>query len=242
MPELGVNIDHVATLREARGNQEPDPVWAAAQAELGGADCITIHLREDRRHIQDRDFELLIQTASVRINLEMACDDAITRMACQNPPAQVTLVPERREELTTEGGLSVHGAESRVQPTIDALRTEGILVSLFLDPAPREIEAALALNIDAVELHTGSYAHASGDTQSDELVSLTRAAELISSAGVAVHAGHGLNYSNVQRVAAIPKMHELNIGHSIISRALFSGLTTAVREMKQLVSNPKLTT
>jgi len=238
MPELGVNIDHVATLREARGNQEPDPVWAAAQAELGGADCITIHLREDRRHIQDRDFRVLLETASVRINLEMACDDVITRMACENRPAQVTLVPERREELTTEGGLSVQGVESRLQPTIDVLQEAGIPVSLFLDPSPRQIDAAVALDINAIELHTGSYANASGDSQSDELVSLTRASELISSAGIAVHAGHGLNYVNVQPVAAIPKMHELNIGHSIISRALFCGLMAAVRDMKNLISHP----
>ncbi len=240
MPELGVNIDHVATLRQARGNQEPDPVWAAVQAELGGADCITIHLREDRRHIQDRDYRVLLETASVRINLEMACDEAITRMACETPPAQVTLVPERREELTTEGGLSVQGVESRLQPTIDALRNAGIAVSLFLDPSPRQIEAAITLDIDAIELHTGSYANASGTSQSDELVSLTRAAELIGSAGVAVHAGHGLNYVNVEPVAAIPKMHELNIGHSIISRAVFCGLTMAVRDMKKLISHSNL--
>ena len=236
MPNLGVNIDHVATLRQARMNNEPDPVWAAAQAELGGADCITIHLREDRRHIQDRDFLILHKTSNVKLNLEMACDPEIVRLACENPPGQVTLVPEKREELTTEGGLDMLAARSQITETISQLKSVQIPVSLFLDPSIPQIEAGIDAGADAIELHTGTYANAGDHRESEELYTITRAAEHIHSAGVILNAGHGLNYMNVLPIASIPYMHELNIGHSIIARAVFTGLSEAVREMKHLIA------
>ncbi len=237
-PKLGVNIDHVATVRQARGTVEPDPVWAAALAELGGADCITIHLREDRRHIQDRDFLILKDTAKVRLNLEMACDDQIVSLACANPPDQVTLVPEKREELTTEGGLELRGNDKVVE-VIDRLRSAGISVSLFLDPDAEPIQRAAALEVDAVELHTGSYADAPAENKKIELIALSKAAELVRDSGMLLNAGHGLTYNNVAPVASIHGMHELNIGHSIVARAVFVGMEKAVREMKQvLISTP----
>lgn len=233
MPRLGVNIDHVATLRQARGGQEPDPVWAAALAELGGADGITIHLREDRRHIQDRDLRLLRQTVQVRLNLEMAADPAIIVVALEVGPDQVTLVPERREELTTEGGLDVVGQRSRIATAVNRCREAGIEVALFLDPEPAQIEAALALELDAIELHTGRYANShEGAPQARELESLRGAAASIVAAGVELHAGHGLKYRNVGPIARLDGMAELNIGHSIVCRAVFVGLERAVREMK----------
>lgn len=236
MPELGVNIDHVATLREARRTFEPDPVWAAAAAELGGADSITIHLREDRRHIQDRDLELLRRTVSVKLNLELASAEEIVAIACRVKPDQATLVPERREEVTTEGGLDVAGQREGVAAAVKKLRDAGIYVSLFLDPDPRQLDLAKSLGAEAVELHTGQYALAkAGKPQGAELVKLIAAGAQIRSAGLALHAGHGLNYHNIQSIAAIPDMHELNIGHAIIARAVFVGLQTAVREMKDLI-------
>jgi pyridoxine 5-phosphate synthase len=236
MPELGVNIDHVATLRQARRTYEPDPVWAAVLAELGGADGITLHLREDRRHIQDRDLGILRQTVHVKLNLEMACDPGVLAIACQVKPDQATLVPERREEVTTEGGLDVAGQPERVAEVIRALQAAGISVSLFLDPHQQQIDAAARLKADAVELHTGQYALAHpGRDQERELEVLRRAAAWVRQSGMALHAGHGLTYHNVRPVAAIEGMHELNIGHSIIARAVMVGLPRAVREMKRLV-------
>jgi len=237
MAVLGVNIDHVATLRQARRTYEPDPVWAAALAELGGADGITLHLREDRRHIQDRDLEILRQTVTVKLNLEMACNQEVLAVACRVLPDQATLVPERREEVTTEGGLDVSGNRDRVAEVIAALRDHGVSVSLFLDPELRQIETAADLKADAVELHTGKYALAKPGPQRDqELAALATAGARVRSAGMVLHAGHGLNYQNVQPVVAIPLMHELNIGHSIVARAVMIGFQQAVREMKDLVS------
>jgi pyridoxine 5-phosphate synthase len=246
MAELGVNIDHVATVRQARRTNEPDPVWAAALAELGGADGITIHLREDRRHIQDRDLEVLLQTVSVKLNLEMACEDAIVEVACRVRPDQATLVPEKREEVTTEGGLEVVGQKDRVGRVIRRLQEAGIVVSLFLDPDPSQILAAAELGADAVELHTGQYALAAekvpdtfsarGDAQHRELRILTKAASVVLKDGMMLHAGHGLTYRNVRPVAAIDGMGELNIGHSIMARAMMVGMVEAVREMKRLIA------
>jgi len=237
MPELGINIDHVATLRQARRTYEPDPIWAAAAAELGGADCITIHLREDRRHIQDRDLELLRQTVSVKLNLELASAEAMVAIACRVKPDQVTLVPERREEVTTEGGLDVVGHRQSVTAAIGKLHEAGISVSLFLDPDARQLDLAKALGAQAVELHTGQYALAkAGAPRDTELATLVAAGKQIRAAGLALHAGHGLNYHNVQPVAAITNMHELNIGHAIVARAVFIGLQAAVREMKELIA------
>lgn len=235
MPELGVNIDHVATLRQARKTYEPEPVTAAALAELGGADGITVHLREDRRHIQDRDLRLLRETVAIKLNLELAVADEIVGIACQVKPDQATIVPERREEVTTEGGLDVLAHHEATQKAIERLKSAGIAVSLFLDPDPQQIEMAKQLGADAVELHTGQYALARGAAQHEQLVALTNAGKLVCDLGMTLHAGHGLNYHNVVSVARIPKMHELNIGHAIISRAVFVGLEQAVREMKQLI-------
>jgi pyridoxine 5-phosphate synthase len=233
MPRLGVNIDHVATLRQARGGREPDPVWAAVQAELGGADGITIHLREDRRHIQDRDLRLLRETVETRLNLEMATDPAIVTIAIAVRPDQVTLVPERRAELTTEGGLDVVGQLTRVSEAVARLKDAGLEVSLFIDPESAQVEAARQLGAAAVELHTGRYADAPhAADRARELAHLIEAGRQVVAAGLALHAGHGLNYQNVGPVAAIPAMAELNIGHSIVSRAVFTGLKDAVREMK----------
>ncbi len=238
MPRLGVNIDHIATLRQARGGQEPDPVWAAAVAELGGADGITIHLREDRRHIQDRDLRLLRQTVQVRLNLELAADPAILALALELRPEQVTLVPERREELTTEGGLDLVSQRPRITEAVHRCRDAGLEIALFLDPEPAQIDAALHLRVDAIELHTGRYANSrEGQPQHTELHALQVAAQTIVTAGVELHAGHGLNYRNVPPVARLERMAELNIGHSIISRALFVGLEKAVREMKNCIND-----
>jgi pyridoxine 5-phosphate synthase len=237
MAVLGVNIDHVATLRQARRTYEPDPVWTAALAELGGADGITLHLREDRRHIQDRDLEILRRTVTVKLNLEMACNQEVMEIACRVLPDQATLVPERREEVTTEGGLDVAGNRARVAEVIARLRDRGISVSLFLDPELPQIETAADLKADAVELHTGKYALARpGPDREKELTSLRAAGARVRSAGMVLHAGHGLNYQNVKPVVAIPDMHELNIGHSIVARAVMIGFQQAVREMKELVS------
>lgn len=236
MAELGVNIDHVATVREARKTNEPDPVWAAALAEIGGADGITLHLREDRRHIQERDLRILRETVTVKLNLEMACEAEVLAIACQVKPDQATLVPERREEVTTEGGLDIASQKGRVAEVMARLRDAGISVSLFLDPDPRQLETAAALHADAVELHTGQYALAKpGVVQQAQLEVLQRAGALVRAAGMTLHAGHGLTYRNVRPVAVIEGMHELNIGHSIIARAMVVGMEQAVREMKRLV-------
>lgn len=235
MPELGVNIDHVATLRQARRTYEPDPVAAAVLAELGGADAITIHLREDRRHIQDRDVRLLRETVNTKLNLELSVADEIVSIACEVKPQQATIVPERREEVTTEGGLDIVSHQNSCLRAIERLQASGIEVSLFLDPDPRQIELARKLGVEAVELHTGQYALSRGAGQQEQLVALTTASKLVSDLGLRLHAGHGLNYQNVASVARIPKMHELNIGHAIVSRAVLVGLERAVREMKALV-------
>jgi pyridoxine 5-phosphate synthase len=235
MPELGVNIDHVATLRQARKTYEPDPVWAAALAELGGADGITIHLREDRRHIQDRDLRVLRETVTVKLNLELACDDEVVGIACQVKPNQATLVPERREEVTTEGGLDVLTNRAAVERALRQLRDGGIFTSLFLDPDLAQIEAGAELGAEAIELHTGQYALARGRAQHEQFAKLAVAGRRVRELGMTLHAGHGLNYQNVQAVASLEGMHELNIGHSIVSRAVLVGMERAVREMKELV-------
>lgn len=230
---LGVNIDHVATLRQARRGVEPDPVWAAAAAELGGADGITIHLREDRRHIQDRDLRLLRETVQVDLNLELAVEPDMVAIAVATRPDQVTLVPERREEVTTEGGLAVAARRGAVAEAVKRLRDAGIRVAAFLDPDPSEIDASVSLGVEAIELHTGRYADArEGRDRDAELEALRAAGARIVSAGVGLHAGHGLDYRNVADVALIPGMAELNIGHAIVCRAVFVGLEAAVREMK----------
>lgn len=235
MPELGVNIDHVATLRQARRTYEPDPVHAAVLCELAGADGITIHLREDRRHIQDRDLAVLRQTVAIKLNLELAADSEMVHIACRARPDQATLVPEKREEVTTEGGLDVAAHRPAVADAIGRLKAAGIYVSLFLDPDPRQIELAKELEADAVELHTGQYALAKGAAQQEQLGALIEAGKLIRRLGLGLHAGHGLNYHNVQAVAQIDDMHELNIGHAIVSRAVLVGMERAVREMKALL-------
>ncbi len=235
MLELGVNIDHIATIRQARKTYEPDPVTAAAMAELGGADCITVHLREDRRHIIDRDVRLLADTVNIKLNLEMSIANDIVDIACQTKPNQVTLVPEKREEVTTEGGLDVAGNYSNIESTVKRLHDAGISISLFLDPEEAQIEAAHKLQVEAVELHTGRYALTSGPERNTCLQELISSGQQIVDAGMTLHAGHGLNYQNVIPVARIDNMVELNIGHSIISRAVFTGLTQAVQEMKQLL-------
>ena len=236
MPALGVNIDHVATIRQARRTIEPDPVWAAALAELGGADGITIHLREDRRHIIDRDVRLLKETVQVKLNLEMAAEEEILGVALETLPDQCTLVPEKREEITTEGGLDVLGQSERVRTACRRLQEAGMEVSLFIDPVAEQITAAAELGADAVELHTGAYADAVTTEETErEFEALATAAEATRAAGLVLHMGHGLTYRNVSRVAAIPGICEFNIGHSIVSRAVLVGLERAVREMKALV-------
>jgi pyridoxine 5-phosphate synthase len=233
---LGVNIDHVATLRQARGGVEPEPVLAAGLAELAGADGITVHLREDRRHIQDRDLAVLCKTVQTHLNLEMACADEIVEIALATHPEQVTLVPERREEITTEGGLDVAGALDRIAKISKRFADAGISVSLFIDPDPAQIRAAAESGAECIELHTGAYANArSRDEVAARLAELFEGAALARSLGLRVFAGHGLNYVNVVPVVAIPEVEELNIGHSIISRAVFTGLERAVREMKTLM-------
>jgi len=235
MPELGVNIDHIATIRQARKTYEPDPVWLAVLAELGGADGITIHLREDRRHIQDRDLRVLRETVQCKLNLELACDPEIVQIGCQSGSDQATLVPEKREEVTTEGGLDVVGNYDSVKAAADSLAQAGIVVSLFLDPEPEQIEAAARMGVAAVELHTGQYALAGGNDRQAQLESLQEAGRQIVDAGMLLHAGHGLNYRNVQPVATIDQMAELNIGHAIVARAVMVGMQQAVREMKELI-------
>ncbi len=230
---LGVNIDHVATLRQARGTPYPDPVHAAQIAEQAGADAITLHLREDRRHIQDRDVELLKQTLQTRMNLEMAITDEMLDKACALRPEDVCLVPEKRQELTTEGGLDVCSQEAVVSHACKRLAEAGCRVSLFIDPDPQQIEAASRCAAPVIELHTGNYADApDAATRQQEYQRLAQAAQLAASLGLQVNAGHGLHYHNVQAIAALPQIHELNIGHAIIARAVLTGLHEAVGQMK----------
>jgi pyridoxine 5-phosphate synthase len=235
MAGLGVNIDHVATVRQARRTVEPDPVWAAAEAELAGADCITFHLRQDRRHIIDRDVPLLRQVVAGKLNMEMSLTEEIVRVALAVKPTQATLVPENRQEITTEGGLDVVGQAKRVAEVTGRLKEAGIIVSAFIDPDERQIEASRQAGCDAIELHTGRYANAApaevGQTLEDLSAGLKMALEL----GLVVHGGHGLTYRNVASVAAMKGFTEFNIGHSVISRAIFVGLREAVREMKRLI-------
>lgn len=238
---LYINLDHVATIRQARKTDEPDPVRAAVLAELGGAEAITVHLREDRRHIQDRDVLLLLQTVRTGVNLELAVNEAGLKFALEHPPLQVTLVPERREEITTEGGLDLAGAERqrRVADAVALLRKASIRNSLFIDPVEATVRASAELGADAIELHTGEYANASPSGRPAELERLRRAAVLGRELGLAVHAGHGLTYENVTPVAAIAEIEELNIGHSVVSRAVLVGMERAVREMAELISNAR---
>jgi len=232
MPKLGVNIDHVATLRQVRLAAYPDVMTAAVHAEMGGADGVTVHLREDRRHIQDADVRLLRQSLSTRLNLEMAATEEMVAIALEVRPHQCTLVPEKRQELTTEGGLDVLGDGAQIRAAIDRLQGEGIPVSLFIDPDLPLVEAAQGLGAKAVELHTGAYAAQPTDGEVERLAAaLTAGRDL----GLVVHAGHGLDYDNAQRLAQIPGFREFNIGHAIVARSLFVGIMDAVREMKELI-------
>ena len=232
---LGVNIDHVATLRQARGTDYPDPVEAALLAEQAGADSITLHLREDRRHIQDHDLARLRDVMRTHMNLEMAVTDEMLGIAATIRPQDCCLVPEKREELTTEGGLDVAGQQRKISDACDTLAAQGIRVSLFIDPDKEQLDAALAAGAPVVELHTGGYADATGGAQDEELERIVTAAAFGEEIGLVVHAGHGLHYENVQPVAAIPQIVELNIGHSIVARSVFDGFATAVGEMKRLM-------
>ncbi len=232
---LGVNIDHVATLRQARRGREPDPLHAALLAEQHGADSITLHLREDRRHIQDRDVLAMREALKTRMNLEIAATDEMLGMALRLLPADVCLVPERREEVTTEGGLDVAGQLPRLAEVCARLAGAGIRVSLFIDPEERQLEAATAAGAPVVELHTGAYAEARGPARAEALHRLAAATRHGAALGLTVNAGHGLDYHNVQPVAALPQLVELNIGHAIVSRAVFTGLGPAVAEMKRLM-------
>ena len=238
---LGINVDHVATVREARQTDEPDPVRAAVLAELGGADLVTVHLREDRRHIQERDVELLLRTVRTELNLELAADEEVVSLAEGWAPAQATLVPERRQEVTTEGGLALAGeARGRIENAVARLQAAGIRTALFVDPDADAVEGAAEIGADAVELHTGEYANAVGrDAASAELDRLRRAARRVRDAGLDAHAGHGLTYENVEPVAAVPELEELNIGHSVVSRSVFVGMQRAVREMKELLERAR---
>lgn len=233
---LGVNIDHIATLRNARGTQYPDPVQAAFIAEQAGADGITVHLREDRRHITDRDVRLLRQTIQTRMNLEMAVTDEMLDIAVELKPHFCCLVPEKREEVTTEGGLDVAGQLDKMSVAVERLAQAGILVSLFIDPDHRQIDAAVAVGAPYIEIHTGAYAEAQGELALQaELHRIAVAAAYAAEKGLKVNAGHGLTYHNVQPIAALPEMHELNIGHAIIGQAVMSGLPAAVADMKVLM-------
>jgi pyridoxine 5-phosphate synthase len=233
--DLGVNIDHVATLRQQRHTRYPEPLQAALLAEQAGADNITLHLREDRRHIQERDVRMLAQMINVRMNLELAAVPAMIDFACAIKPADCCLVPERRAELTTEGGLDVIGAGSALRDSCARLGQAGIRVSLFIDADRAQIDAAAATGAPMIELHTGVYSDAQGGAQARELERLRDAATYAAARGLTVHAGHGLNYQNVTSIAAIPQIVELNIGHSIVSQALFDGFSSAVRTMKALM-------
>ncbi len=236
MARLGVNIDHVATIRQARGGVEPDPVAAAVIAELAGADGITIHLREDRRHIQDRDLKLLRETVKTRLNLEMAATREMVAIALTVKPDICTLVPEKRQELTTEGGLDVRLNMQNIAEAVERLQEGDLLVSLFIDPDPDQIKASDKVGADYVEIHTGAFAEAKDwKSQEQELIKIENAVKLAAKLGLGVNAGHGLNYTNIKKVAAVGGIAEYNIGHSIISRAVLVGLDRAVREMVDLI-------
>lgn len=232
---LGINIDHVATLRQARGVAYPDPLHAALLAEQAGADSITLHLREDRRHIQERDVHLMRAALQTRMNLEMACTEAMITLAERIKPHDVCLVPEKRAELTTEGGLDVVGNYAAVHAATQRLTAAGVRVSLFIDPEAKQLDAAAKLGAPVVELHTGAYAEHARESQMHELHRLQQAARYGASLGLVINAGHGLHYHNVQPIAAIDEVVELNIGHAIIARAVFDGLANAVRDMKRLM-------
>lgn len=232
---LGINIDHVATLRQARGTRYPSPVQAALQAETAGADSITLHLREDRRHIQDGDVHALRGLLATKMNLEMAVTDEMLAIARQVKPQDACLVPERRQELTTEGGLDVAGQFEKVRQACGILAETGIRVSLFIDADTRQLEAAKAAGAPVVEIHTGAYAEAEGEAAHREYLRIRAAVEKGLELGLAVNAGHGLSYHNVQLIAAIPGVEELNIGHAIVAQAIFTGWEAAVREMKRLM-------
>jgi pyridoxine 5-phosphate synthase len=235
MARLGVNVDHVATIRQARRGTEPDPVTAAALCELAGAEGITVHLREDRRHIQDRDLHLLRQTVQTSLNLEMAATDEMVGIALQVMPDCVTLVPEKRQELTTEGGLDVLGQSAVLTSAIGRLRQAGIKVSLFVDPDLAQIRESARLAADCIEIHTGTYCAARGQAQAAELVKIATAITAAKEQGLLIHAGHGLNYVNIRAVVALSGIEEFNIGHSIIARAVMVGMDCAVREMVALL-------
>lgn len=236
MARLGVNVDHVATVRQARGTKEPDPVTAAALAELAGAEGVTVHLREDRRHIQDRDVEILRQTVQSRLNLEMAATDEMVAIALRLRPDCVTLVPEKRQELTTEGGLDVLGQSEHLRPRIAAMQAVGIVVSLFVDPERKQIEAASHVGADFIEIHTGCYCEAvNPESQELELAKIAEAIRVGNQCGLRVNAGHGLNYRNIAPIVALGGIEEYNIGHSIVSRAVLVGMERAVREMVELI-------
>lgn len=233
---LGVNVDHIATLREARGTNYPDPVYAASVAEHAGADGITVHLREDRRHIQDRDIQVLKQTLQTRMNLEMAVTDEMLAIACEVKPVFCCLVPEKREELTTEGGLDVAGQLDKITRAVEQLSAAGIETSLFIDADKKQIDAAIASKAPYIEIHTGHYADADNEqVQKIELIRLIEGIKYAHANGLKVNAGHGLNYFNVKPIAAIEEIIELNIGHAIIARAAIDGLDKAIRDMKKLM-------
>ena len=243
MIELGVNIDHVATLRQARRTYEPDPVWAAVEAHLGGADGITVHLREDRRHIQDHDVRRLRELVHIKLNLEMAATDEMVEIACALKPEMAMLVPEGREEITTEGGLDVAAQETRLKSVVAKLANAGIMTSVFIDALPHQVDAAARIGAKVCEIHTGPYAHAfhakGRDRESAavvaEITKIRDAGAAVRALGMRFNAGHALNYFNVQPVAALPGVGELHIGHAIVSRSLFVGLREAVRQMKALI-------
>jgi pyridoxine 5-phosphate synthase len=243
MIELGVNIDHVATLRQARRTYEPDPVWAAVEAHLGGADGITVHLREDRRHIQDQDVRRLRELVHIKLNLEMAATDEMVEIACALKPEMAMLVPEGREEITTEGGLDVAGKEDRLKSVVAKLADAGIMTSVFIDALPEQVDAAARIGAKVCEIHTGPYAHAfhakGRDRESAavvaEITKIRDAGAAVRALGMRFNAGHALNYFNVQPIASLPGVGELHIGHAIVSRSLFVGLREAVRQMKALI-------
>ena len=236
---LGVNIDHVATIRNARGGEHPDPVRAAQIVAAVGGDGITAHLREDRRHIRDEDLARIQAATDLPLNLEMAATDEMVEIALRHKPHAACIVPERREERTTEGGLDAAGQHNRLAPIVARLRDAGIRVSLFIAPQPHQIEAAMRLGVPVVELHTGEYAHATGEAQAVELRRLADMAALAVKIGIEPHAGHGLTFENVQAVAAIPQLAELNIGHYLIGEAIFTGLEAAVRRMRDLMDDAR---
>jgi len=246
MAELGVNIDHVATVRQARRTYEPDPLWASVEAQLGGADGITMHLREDRRHVQDHDVERVRASCQVKFNLEMAATEGMVGIACRIKPHQAMLVPEGRQEITTEGGLDITGQPAHLRSIVSRLRDAGMVVSAFIDPDPAQVAAAAQAGFDVCEVHTGAYAHAhytngnhtAHPSIANELEKITDTGRRIIQAGMRFNAGHALNYVNVHPIAVLPGLYELHIGHAIISRAIFVGLRAAVVQMKQLVSKP----